>query len=412
MRNEASISGALSVPTPVKPALPARKPRPVWPRYDAEQVAAVSRVLQSGHVNAWTGPEVSEFEIAFADMVGSTHGIAVANGSLSLNLALDSLDLDPGDEVIVTPRSFVISASAVILAGGVPIFADVDPDTQNITPRSIAEKISPRTVGIIPVHLAGWPCDMKGIMDVAEAHDLWVIEDCAQAHGARIEGRHVGSFGDFGSFSFCQDKIMTTGGEGGMLVTDSDRLWRSAWSRKDHGKDYGLVHSNDHPPGFRWLHADSGTNLRMSGMAAAIGLVQIRRMSDWHRLRLRNAHILADAFSECPALRVPMPDTATTHAWYRFYAFVRPEALKPGWDRDLVLAEIAQRGQTAFSGSCPEIYDEGVFRKGGFRPAKPLPVAHELGKTSLAFRVDPTLNAREMNRLADAVVDVMALATR
>ncbi|QFT63710.1 DegT/DnrJ/EryC1/StrS aminotransferase family protein [Roseivivax sp. THAF30] len=404
------VSGTAVVP--LQPSAPSIPTRPIWPHFDEEQIREVTRVLQSGRVNAWTGTEVSDFETAFREMTGASHAIALANGSLSLNLAMECLDLEPGDEVIVTPRSFVISASAVILAGGTPVFADVDPDTQNITPESISAQITKRTVGIIPVHLAGWPCDMPGIMEVARTHGLWVIEDCAQAHGAQIEGRHVGTFADFGSFSFCQDKIISTGGEGGMLVTQREPLWREAWSRKDHGKDYDLVHSQAHPPGFRWLHTRAGTNLRMSGIAAAIGSVQVRRMPLWTDLRHRNAQILADGLRDCPALRVPMPGKGIRHAWYRFYAFTRTDRLKPGWSRDRIIQELAERGQSVFSGSCPEIYNEGVFRSRRFTPASPLPVAHELGHTSLAFRVDPTIEPAEMHVMVQAVRDVMKLATR
>jgi len=391
------------------PAAP-RSRAPVWPYYDPEQIAAVTRVLESGLVNAWTGPDVAAFEAAFARMTGATHAIALANGSVSLSLALECLGLRPGDEVIVTPRSFVISASVVIQAGGTPVFADVDPDSQNITPETIAPLITERTVGIIPVHLAGWPCDMDGMLDLAKAHDLWIVEDCAQAHGARIRDRHVGTFGDFGSFSFCQDKIITTGGEGGMLITDSPELWQEAWSRKDHGKDHRLVSQTTHRSGFRWLHSQVGTNLRLSGIAAAIGCVQVERMPEWSERRARNATILASALSDCPALRVPLPGNEIAHAWYRFYAFVRPDRLKAGWSRDRILSEIEARGQTAFSGSCPEIYREQVFRARGLGPATALPVARELGETSLAFRVDPTLDDADMEVMATAVLDVMDLA--
>lgn len=385
--------------------------RPVWPRYGADEIDAVVRVLDSGQVNAWTGPDVGAFEEDFARFTGSAHGIALANGSVSLSLALDALGIEPGDEVIVTPRSFVISASAVLLAGGVPVFADIDADSQNISPATIAPLISGRTVGILPVHLAGWPCDMEGIMALAERHGLWVVEDCAQAHGARIGSRHVGTYGDFGSFSFCQDKIMTTGGEGGMLVTDDPGLWQIAWSMKDHGKDYTLVHSDDHPPGFRWLHAHPGTNLRLSAMAAAIGRVQIRRMPDWQAARARNAGILARALSECPALRVPMPGPALTHAWYRFYVFVRPERLRHGWTRDRLLSAIVAEGGDAFTGSCPEIYNEAIFRSRGFAPDAPLPVAAELGRTSLAFRTDPTLEEEDLRALGALVAEIVTKAT-
>lgn len=384
---------------------------PIWPYYDSDQIEAVRRVLESGRVNAWTGPDVGAFETSFASYTGSAHAIALANGSVSLTLALDVLGLRPGDEVIVTPRSFVISASAVILAGGVPVFADVDRDTQNISPQTIAPLITDRTVGILPVHLAGWPCDMPAIMAMAERHGLWVIEDCAQAHGARIDGRHVGTFGDFGSFSFCQDKIMTTGGEGGMLTTEDAGLWQEAWSRKDHGKDYHRVRSDDHPPGFRWLHSNAGTNLRMSAMAAAIGRVQIERMPHWYDVRARNAAILADALSDCPAVRVPLPGDGETHAWYRFYAFVRPDRLRPGWTRDRILSAVVSEGGDIFSGSCPEIYREDVFRSRGLGPAVPLPVAEELGRTSLAFRVDPTLDAAEIRQNAELVREVLEKAT-
>lgn len=407
------MEAQLTSPVWDAPAIPVSpRPRgPVWPHYDPEQIAAVTRVLESGRVNAWTGPDVEAFEMAFARMTGATHAIAIANGSVSLTLALECLKLRPGDEVIVTPRSFVISASAVVQAGGTPVFADVDRDTQNITPATVAPLITSRTVGIIPVHLGGWPCDMHGLNDLARMHDLWIIEDCAQAHGARIRGRHVGTFGDFGSFSFCQDKIISTGGEGGMLITDSAELWQDAWSRKDHGKDYRLVHDQSAPPGFRWLHGDIGTNLRMSGMAAAIGCVQVTRMPEWSARRARNAAILASALSACPGLRVPLPGNEVTHAWYRFYAFVRPERLKPGWTRDRILAEIAARGQTPFTGSCPEIYRERVFRSRGFGPETALPVARELGETSLCFRVDPTLDDAEMHATAEAIAEVMSLAT-
>lgn len=402
-----STTSLTKTATPVS----AEPPAPIWPHYDAEQISAVTRVLESGRVNAWTGPDVREFELAFAEMTGAAHAIAVANGSVSLNLAMECLGIRPGDEVIVSPRSFVVSASAVVRAGGTPIFADVDRDTQNITPETVAPLITDRTVGILPVHLAGWPCDMDGFVDLANKHDLWIVEDCAQAHGATIHGRHVGTFGDFGSFSFCQDKIISTGGEGGMLITNSSALWKNAWSRKDHGKDYELVYHGDHPPGFRWLHASPGTNLRMSGMAAAIGRIQVERLPEWHNLRTRNAAVLASMLADCPALRVPYPGNAVRHAWYRFYAFVRPERLKPGWSRDRIMTETEARGQTIFSGSCPEIYREKVFQTRGFGPAHPLPVAKELGQTSLAFRVDPTLDEKDMQAVGSVVRDVLDLAT-
>lgn len=221
-----------------------------WPVYTDEEIDAVTGVLRSGKVNAWTGPDVFAFEAEYCDYTGAAHAIAMANGSVTLDTALRILDIQPGDEVIVTPRSFVASASCVLLAGGIPVFADIDPDSQNITPETIAPLITSRTVGILPVHLAGWPCDMDGILALARAHNIWVIEDCAQAHGAMIGERHVGTLGDFGSYSFCQDKIISTGGEGGMLLTDNPDLWSRAWSFKDHGKGYATVFEKTISPAF------------------------------------------------------------------------------------------------------------------------------------------------------------------
>ena len=378
-----------------------------WPVYTDEEIDAVTGVLRSGKVNAWTGPDVFAFEAEYCDYTGAAHAIAMANGSVTLDTALRVLDIQPGDEVIVTPRSFVASASCVLLAGGIPVFADIDPDSQNITPETIAPLITSRTVGILPVHLAGWPCDMDGILALARAHNIWVIEDCAQAHGAMIGERHVGTLGDFGSYSFCQDKIISTGGEGGMLLTDNPDLWSRAWSFKDHGKGYATVFEKDHQPGFRWLHdSGPGTNLRMAGPSAAIGRIQLSRLAETRAHRTRNALTLAEILSGSNALRVPVPPQSLTHAYYRFYAFVRPEAMADSWSRDRILAEIAEAGLPAFSGSCSEIYKEAMFRDRGLGPDKPLPVARQLGETSLAFLVDTTWEQERIIELAEKVVSI------
>lgn len=377
----------------------------IWPVFDEEQISAVEQVLRSGRVNAWTGPDVNSFEQEYRAYTGSSHAIAMANGTVTLDAALQVLDLQPCDEVIVTPRSFIASVSTVLMAGATPVFADVDRDTQNLSPETIAAVLTEKTRGIILVHLAGWPADMPAIMELAKAHNLWVIEDCAQAHGAMIGDRHVGTFGTFGSFSFCQDKIISTGGEGGLLVTDDDDLWSRAWSYKDHGKSYDQVHRKDHPPGFRWVHsAEPGTNLRMTGMSAAIGRVQLKRLDGWRQHRTENATILANALAACPAFRVPTPPEDLTHAYYRFYAFVEPQALSASWSRDRIIAEVSEAGFPIFSGSCSEIYREGVFERYGLTPDKPLPVAQELGQTSLAFLVDPTWSPDRTHQLAETVV--------
>ncbi len=225
---------------------------PPWPSFTSEEASAVSRVLLSNRVNYWTGTEGRDFETEFAAWAGSRRAIAVANGTLALDLALVGLGVAAGDEVIVTPRSFIASVSCVVNAGATPIFVDVDPDSGNLSVETIERGLSSRTKAIIPVHLSGWPCDMAPIMELARARGISVVEDCAQAHGARYHGRSVGSIGDVGAWSFCQDKIMTTGGEGGMVTTDDEALWSRMWSYKDHGKSLpGGVGTGSTPPGFR-----------------------------------------------------------------------------------------------------------------------------------------------------------------
>ena len=383
-----------------------------WPQYSDAEISDVVAILKSGKVNAWTGPTVGEFEQAYADHLGRNHAIALANGSVALDLALHALDLQPGDEVIVTPRSFMASASCVPLAGGIPIFADVDRDTQNLSAATIEPAITSKTKGIIFVHLAGWPTAMEPIMQLADKHDLWVIEDCAQAHGAVSNGRLLGSHGHIASFSFCQDKIISTGGEGGLIAMDSPDLWRRAWSYKDHGKSYDTVHAPSHPPGFRWLHETFGTNWRMTSIQAALGKRQLADLAGTISRRSRNAAILLQKLQQCPALRTPQPSNNQQHAWYRLYTFVRPDMLKPEWNRDRILTEMEARGHRCFSGSCSEIYLEKAFQSSGLAPDQPLPVARELGETSLAFLIDPTLTEGELTALGDALVGVMNDATK
>lgn len=382
-----------------------------WPFYDGEQIADVVSVLRSGKVNAWTGPHVGKFEAAYAGLLGRKHAVALANGTVALDLALHAIGLQPGDEVIVTPRSFIASAACVPLAGGVPVFADVDRESQNITAATIAPKITPRTTAVIVVHLAGWPCDMEAICELASQHGIRVIEDCAQAHGAEYHGRPVGAFADIAAFSFCQDKIITTGGEGGLLAMDDDMMWKRAWSHKDHGKSYDTVFNVEHPPGFRWLHEDFGTNWRMTSIQAVLGSRQLQRLPKWHEQRTGNAEILIEACRDQAALRTPVPDGQLRHAWYRFYTFVRPDRLKPGWNRDRIMAEINGLGLPCFSGSCPEVYLENAFTQHGYGPSERLPNARELGETSLAFLTDPCQDLATMKRAAQSLREVVGRAS-
>ena len=372
----------LTSPAPVLEPMAPRSPSGRWldwPHFDDEQIAAAAAVLRSGKVNYWTGAEGRAFEQELARACGARFGIALANGTVALDLALHVLGIGPGDEVVVTPRSFIASASTVALRGARPVFADVDPDSQNITPETVRAVLSPRTKAIIAVHLAGWPCEMDGLLALAREHDLMLIEDCAQALGATYRGRQVGSFGDVAAFSFCQDKIVTTAGEGGLLTTADEDLWRAAWSYKDHGKSYDAMHQREHPPGFRWVHESLGTNWRMTEVQAAIGRCQLRRLPEWLSLRRRNAALLAERFRALPLLRVPEPPPHLSHAWYKFNAFVRPERLAHGWTRERIMAAITARGIPCLVGSCPEIYRERGFTDRALGPSRPLPVVRGLG---------------------------------
>ncbi len=387
-------------------------PFPSWPQFQQDEIDAVADVLRSGRVNAWTGTEGKFFEEEFARFTGCSHAVALANGTVALELALHALGVGPGDEVITTCRTFIASACAVVLRGAVPVFADVDPVSQNMTAATIRKAISPRTRAIIAVHLAGWPCDMDPILELARDYGLKVIEDCAQAHGARYKGKAVGSLGDAAAFSFCQDKIMTTGGEGGMLTTNHPEIWEKAWSYKDHGKSYDAVHLREHPPGFRWLHESFGSNWRMTEMQAAIGRKILPKLPRWVEIRRRYADILMEKFEEFPALRITKPSRDFHHSYYKYYTFIRSEKLRKSWDRDRVLNAVNEEGIPCFSGSCSEIYLEQAFDGTGIAPRERLPVARELGETSLMFLVHPTLNIENMADTCRAVSKVMTAATR
>lgn len=383
-----------------------------WPHIDVDQIDAATRVLASGKLNTWTGDETSAFETDFAEWCGSRHAIAMANGSLALSAAYLAVGLGRGDELITTPRTFIATASSAILLGAKPVFADVDPNSGTLNPTTIAPLINSRTKAISVVHLGGWPADMPAICDLARAHGIAVIEDCAQAHGARIDGQSVGSFGDVAAWSFCQDKIITTAGEGGMVSTSRPDLWDAMWSFKDHGKSHQAVFAREYQPGFRWLHQRFGSNFRLTELQSAIGRIQLQRLSEWTAIRSRNARMLVKALSDLPAVRVPLPPDNLTHAWYKFYAFVQPEELTDGWTRDRILSEIAALGYPAFSGSCSEIYLEKCFQDAGLAPTQRLPVARQLGMTSLMFLVHPTIHSEQMAGYAEAVRSVVLRACR
>lgn len=382
-----------------------------WPSFTEEEANAAKDVILSNKVNYWTGQEARHFETEFAEWAGTRYAVALANGTVALDLALKALGVGPGDEVIVTSRTFLASVSSIVNAGAIPIFADVDPDSQNVVAQTIKAVVTARTKALICVHLAGWPCDMDPIMSLANELNLKVIEDCAQAHGATYNGRSVGSIGHVGAWSFCQDKIMTTGGEGGMVTTNDRQLWADMWSYKDHGKSWEAVYERQHNPGFRWLHEHFGTNWRMLEVQAVIGRIQLRRMKEWQVSRIQNATRIWDVARKLPALRVPVIPNTIEHAAYKCYVFVRPDQLKSDWSRDRILDEIIAGGVPAFSGSCSEVYLEKAFDNTGWRPINRLVNAKELGETSLMFLVHPTLTAQEIELTCEVLATVMQQAT-
>ncbi len=397
----------------VRSAVSRQDPFPPWPAFAADEIDAVVAVLRSGRVNYWTGEEGRAFEREFAAMLGAKHAVALSNGTVALELALRAVGVGPGDDVVVPARTFVATASAVVAVGGRPVIADIDPVSQSLTAETVRAALTERTRAVVPVHLGGWPAPMPDLMALAHEHGLLVVEDCAQAHGAAIDGRQVGTFGHAAAWSFCQDKIITTAGEGGMVTTDDENVWRAVWEFKDHGKSYAAVYERDHPPGFRWLHESFGTNARMTEVQAALGRCALAKLPDWSERRRTHAASLDAGLADLPGLRVTVPPPGVRHAYYKYSLFVRPEELAPGWTRDRVMASVEAEGVPCFQGACAEIYREKAFDSGdgvALRPPHPLPVAAELGETSLMLLVHPTLAETHIDRTIEVFRKVMATA--
>lgn len=374
-----------------------------WPSFTQEEADAVQQVLLSNKVNYWTGQEGRSFEKEFAAWCGTDYAIAVANGTVALDLAFKALDVGVGDEVIVTSRTFLASVSSIVNAGAIPVFSDVCMDSQNITPDLVREKITSKTKAVVCVHLAGWPCEMDGMMELAEEFGLFIVEDCAQAHGARYKNRSVGSIGHIGAWSFCQDKIMSTGGEGGMVTTNNHDMWSKMWSFKDHGKSWEAVYEKEHPSGFKWLHDSFGTNWRLTEIQSVIGRIQLNRMHEWHAKRLKYANQIWDTACNLKGLRVPLIPNYIEHAAYKCYVFVEPLQLKEDWNRDRILDEIKALGVPCYSGSCSEVYLEKAFDNMSYKPKNRMEVAKSLGETSLMFLVHPTLTEDEVAKTCSAI---------
>jgi dTDP-4-amino-4,6-dideoxygalactose transaminase len=386
-----------------------RTPMPGWPAYDTEDLDAAHEVLASGRVNYWTGEHGRAFEVELATSVGTTHAVALANGTVALELALRAAGIGPGHEVIVPAATFIATASAVVACGARPVVVDIQRDTMTIDPAAAAAAITEHTAAIVVVHLAGRPAELASLRALADDAALVLVEDCAQAHGAAYHDRPVGAWGDIAAWSFCQDKIISTAGEGGAITTSDPLLWQRCWELKDHGKSLAALRAPG-PAGFRWVHEEFGGNARMTEIQAAIGRNQLRRLPLWTKQRTANAGVLYDALHGQAAAHAAEPAPWAEHAYYRFCARVYPERLAPGWDRDRVVAALLAEGVPARHGGCMEIYRERAFRRFPGTPAS-LPVAAELGRTCFALPVHPTLTSSDMDDMATALGKVLAAAT-
>jgi dTDP-4-amino-4,6-dideoxygalactose transaminase len=382
---------------------------PVWPQFEQDEIELVVDVLSSGKTNAWVGEHVAKFEKEFADYIDMPFALAVCNGTLALELALYSLGIKSGDEVIVPSKSYVATASAVVMRGATPVFADVDINSHNISVDSIRELVTPKTKAIIIVHLGGNPCEIDEIIGFAQKNNLLVIEDCAQAHGAEYKNKKVGSFGDAAAFSFCQDKIMSTGGEGGMLLLNNETVWNKAWSFRDHGKSYEIMSDIKSDQSFPWPHTTIGTNWRLTEMQAAIGRVQLSKLSKWLKKRRKNALYLLKKLSDLDCLILPEFPDYIEHSFYRVYVNLNLEKLKNSWDKDRVIHEINKAGVACFQGSCNEMYKEKAFFSGNNR-FKSLPNAEVLDKSSICFLSHHTLEQKHMKIMAESISSVLKQA--
>lgn len=380
-----------------------------WPEFDDEMVESAARVLRSGQVTYWTGTEGKAFEAEIAAQLGVPYALTVSNGTCALEIALKALAIGQGDEVVTTPRSFIASASCAVACGARPVFADVDRDSGNVTATTIEAALTSRTRAFLVVHVGGWPCDLEPIRELAKLHRIKVVEDVAQAHGGTYQGRPLGSWGDVGTFSFCNDKNLSTG-EGGLVVTANETILKKAWSQRDHGRDWDASRNAISKPGYKWFRHSFGGNYRMTEVQAAIGRIALRRLPSWLAARRQNAGVLATRLSNIHGLRVPVPPEG--HACYVLYAYLRSELLKRGWTRDRVLGELLEANVQVNAGVCPELYRERAFEAAGLVPINPLPVARELGQGALAFAVHPLLTSQDMHETADKVRRVLIAATR
>ena len=367
-------------------------PKSTWPKYDEKILKGINKIILSGKVNYLSGEWGQKFESAFSKYHNLKYSIAVSNGTIGLEIALSSLCLSEGDEVIVTPRSYYTSASCIIRNKLKPVFVDVDLNSQNICKKDLLTKISKNTKCIICVHLAGYPCDMKEIIKISKKNKIKIIEDCSQAHGAKIDSNKVGSFGDVSVWSFCNDKIMSTLGEGGMISTNNKKIYEIAWSLKDTGKNFKKFYKKNKNIGFQWLHDSIGTNARLTEIQSFSGLFQLKYLDTMLQQRKQNANYIINRLKKFTFLKFPILPKNYHHSYYRLNFLINNNSNIKKISRNIVLKDLKDKIFIR-EGSCPEIYNEKYFKnKYDFF----CPNAHYIGKNSLSLQVDNSIKKENL----------------
>lgn len=354
-----------------------------WPIHSADEIDAVAVVLRSGATNYWVGPHGQAFESEWAAYTGAQYALTVSNGTTALECAIHALRLEPygKNEVVIPCRTFMATASAVVNNGLAVVLADIDPETLNVTVETLEARRTPKTGAVIVVHYAGLPCDIEAICKWAKQYDIRIIEDSAHAQGARVGGKHVGTFGDIGCFSFCVGKIMSTGGEGGAVITNDSELYRRMGAYRDHGR-YQLRGSKDFTK-FEYSVQEFGSNLRLTEMQSAIARLQLKKLDGWVARR-REIAAMYDAAFGWPVVR-------PGHAFYMYTGFID--------NRDAVLTALNDRGIPARLNGCPNLYLEPVFVGKGLR----CPNADASGARTLGLPIYPTLSNEDVAEVIAAV---------
>lgn len=372
-----------------------------WPSYTKQEIKKVTEVIKSGKVNYWTGNEVKSFEKEFSNFIGNKYSIAVCNATLALEASLLALNIGKGDEVITTPRSYNASASCILRVGAKPVFADIDIETQNISARDIKKKISNKTKAIICVHLGGTPCDILEIKKSIKKKGIKLIEDCSQAHGAKYENKYVGSFSDIAVWSFCNDKIISTIGEGGMISTNNKKLFYKLWSLKEIGKDFKKSNTKFLPK-FKWTHDHIGANLRMTEVQAAVGRIQLKNLNHMVNTRRKLAKIIIDFLEKNKLFFTFKLNKKYFSSFYRLYFFLDKKKLSKKLNREKIIKSLRKDGNDVSVGSCPEIYLEKSFSK-ILKKKIISPNAQYLSKISLAYSFSHLTSKKEIYQFLNSI---------